>query len=193
MIRKQEINMQKQSIKEYQSEYQKKYRVKNGDKLRAKSRQHYKENKQYHQEYYEKNIANKRFVYMLVAGNGQALYIGSTKIKYRITEHLKGSTHLKMTPTGWEQKGLTTLLYADVTDQTENDAERNFIERLYIQMHEPTENSNKDPDPLISLERIEYLTDLVYNEQIIFKEKDVKKIASPNGETTFNFNDLILS
>lgn len=177
----------------YNKEYQRKYREENGDILREYSRNYYKENKQYFKDYYRNNIANKRFVYMLVGVDDKTLYIGSTSGKYRAIHHLQGHSQLELKPRDWMQLGLDKLVYADVTDITRDDAERYFLEKMYIQIHQPLLNSDNEPDPSIDLERIESFTDLIYNDYIEFKEIDIKKITLQDSKVTFDFDSLVLS
>lgn len=170
----------------------KKYREENGDLLREYSKKYYYENKPYFKDYYKNNVANKRFVYMLF-GKEKCLYIGSTKGKYRVIHHLQGHSQLELKTQDWEQLGLKKLVYADVTDITKDDAERYFLEKIYIQMHEPFLNSDNEPDPSIETERIESFIDLIYNNYIEFTEIDIKKAPHDNGKDFFNLHDLILS
>ena len=106
---------------------------------------------------------------------------------------MKGLTHLGLYPKDWVQLGLNKLVYADVTDITKDDAERYFIEKMYLQMYQPILNSDNEPDPLLSLERIEAFTDLVYNDYIEFKEVNIKKITLQDSKVISNFDSLILS
>ena len=174
------------------SEYMKKYREEKGDILRSYSRKYYKENKPYFKDYYKNKVANKRFVYMLEGKDNKILYIGSCKGKYRVKNHLQGNSQLELRGQDWVQLGIKKLIYADVTDITKDDAERYFIEKIYIQMHEPLLNSDNEPDPDLELERIESFIDLIYNDYIEFKEIDIKK-APHESKDFFNYNDLILS
>lgn len=147
----------------------------------------------YNKDYYTDNVANKRFVYMLLGEDDKMLYIGSCKGKYRVIYHLKGLTHLGLYPKDWVQLGLNKLVYADVTDITKDDAERYFIEKMYLQMYQPILNSDNEPDPLLSLEKIESFTDLIYNDYIEFQEVDIKKITLQDSKVISNFDSLILS
>lgn len=187
----------------YNKEYYQRYREERGDYLREYSRNYYKENKEYFQDYYKENkqyfkdyytnnIANKRFVYFMIGKDDKVLYIGSTKGKYRIIHHLQGHSQLELYPRDWEQLGLNKLVYADVTDITRDDAERYFLEKMYIQMYQPLLNSDNEPDPKLELERIESFTDLIYNDYIEFREVDIKKITLSKDKITFGFDNLIL-
>jgi len=178
--------------KNYDKEYYKKYREEKGDYLREYSRNYYKENKEYFQDYYMNKVANKRFVYSLWAGD-KVLYIGSCKSKYRAIHHLQGLTHLELYPEQWAALKVDKLIYADVTGITANDAERYFLEKMYIQIYEPILNSDNEPDPTLTLEKIESFTDLIYNGYIEFKEVDIRKITlSADDKIKFNYDDLIL-
>lgn len=157
------------------------------------NKSYYKENKDYYKDYYKEQVANKRFVYMLLGADDRVLYIGSTKGKYRAIYHLKGLTHLGLQEQDWEQLGVGRLVYADVTEITQNDLERCYIERLYIEQYKPLLNNQKPDTEQIDIEKMEILEDIVYNEYIDTEEIDIMKITSPEGKVTFNFNDLILS
>lgn len=148
---------------------------------------------EYNKTYYTEQVAGKRFVYILLGQDNRCLYVGSTKGKYRAIQHLQGHSQKELSPPDWVQLGLDKLVYADVTDITRDDAERYFLEKMYIQIHEPLLNSDNEPDPNISLERIESFADLIYNNFIEFREVDIKKIILPEGKTIFNYSDLILS
>ena len=179
--------------KNYDKEYYKKYREEKGDLLREYSRNYYKENKEYFHDYYRDKVASKRFVYFLVGAGDKVLYVGSCKSKYRVIYHLKGLTHLELYPMDWVQLGINNIIYADVTGITANDAERYFLEKMYIQIYKPLLNSDNEPDPTLTLEKIESFTDLIYNNYIEFKEIDIKKITlSADDKIKFNYDDLIL-
>lgn len=176
---------------EKQREYYQKYREEKGDYLREYSRNYYKENTQYFKDYYKEKVSAKRFVYMLV-GKDRVLYIGSTSGRYRAIHHLQGHSHLELKELDWVQLGLDKLVYADVTEITRDNAERYFLEKMYLQMYQTLLNSDNEPDPLIEKERIESFTDLIYNQYIEFREIDIKKITLQDSKVTFDFSDLVL-
>ena len=146
---------------------------------------------EYNKTYYTEQVAGKRFVYSLWAGN-RCYYVGSCISRYRIIQHLRGGTHLKLDPEQWAALKLDKLIYADVTDITENDAERCYIERLWIDMYKPFHNKEV-PGADIDIEKMEILEDLIYNEYIDIVEVDIKKITLQDSKVTFDFDSLILS
>lgn len=145
---------------------------------------------EYNKTYYTDKVAGQRFVYSLWAGD-RCIYVGSCISRYRIIQHLRGGTHLKLDPGQWAALKLDKLIYADVTEITENDAERCFIERLWIDMYKPFHNKEV-PRADIDIEKMEILEDLIYNEYIDIEEIDIKKIISPASKINFNYYDLIL-
>lgn len=146
----------------------------------------------YNKTYYTEQVASKRFVYILLGKDDKVLYVGSTKGKYRVIYHLKGLSHLELKEQDWIQLGLTRLIYADVTEITQNDLERCYIERLYIDQHKPLLNNQKPDKEEIDTEKMEILEDIVYNDYIDIEEIDIKKIISPASKINFNYCDLIL-
>ena len=147
---------------------------------------------EYNKTYYTEQVAGKRFVYILLGQDNRCLYVGSTKGKYRVIYHLKGLTHLELQEQDWIQLGLTKLIYADVTEITQNDLERCYIERLYIERYKPLLNNQKPDTEQIDIEKMEILEDIVYNEYIDIIEIPVKKITLSNDKITFDNSDLIL-
>lgn len=146
---------------------------------------------EYNKTYYTEQVAGKRFVYSLWAGN-RCLYVGSCISIYRVVQHLRGGTHLRLDPEKWIALGLTRLIYTDVTEITENDLERCYIEKLWIDMYKPFHNKEV-PGADIDIEKMEILEDLIYNEYIDIVEVDIKKITLQDSKVTFDFDSLILS
>lgn len=146
---------------------------------------------EYNKTYYTDKVAGQRFVYSLWAGD-RCLYVGSCVSIYRIAQHLRGGTHLLLTPDQWEALKVDKLIYSNVSDITENDLERCYIEKLWIDMYKPLLNNQRPDDAEIDIEKMEVLEDIVYNEYIDIVEVDIKKIISPEGKTIFNYSDLIL-
>lgn len=160
-------------------EYNKQYREDN--------REYYKE---YQKQYYKDNIANKKFIYF-IESRDRTLYIGSCKGKYRVIYHLKGQSHLEALVQDWAELGVAKVRYIDVTEIVNNDDERLYIEKLYIDMYKPLLNDAEIRTDL-DISIMERLEDIVYNEYVEFEEIDIKKATSCSGEVTFNFKDLIL-
>lgn len=146
---------------------------------------------EYNQVYYKDKVAGQRFVYSLWAGN-RCIYVGSCISIYRVVQHLRGGTHLRLDPEKWIALGLTRLIYTDVTEITENDLERCYIEKLWIDMYKPFHNKEV-PGADIDIEKMEILEDLIYNEYIDIVEVDIKKITLQDSKVTFDFDSLILS
>ena len=146
---------------------------------------------EYNKTYYTDKVAGQRFVYSLWAGD-RCLYVGSCISIYRVVQHLKGGTHLKLDSEKWIALGLDKLIYSNVSDITENDLERCYIEKLWIDMYKPLLNNQRPDDAEIDIEKMEVLEDIVYNEYIDIVEIDIKKVTSPSGKATFDFSNLIL-
>ncbi len=146
----------------------------------------------YNQDYYINKVANRRFIYSLWAGD-RCIYVGSCISIYRVVQHLKGGTHLKFSPEQWAALDIDKLIYTDVTDITYDNKERRYIEKLWFDMFSPLFNKENPMNEVIDIERMEILEDLIYNHYIDIEEIPIKKITSPDGKVTFNFNDLILS
>lgn len=146
---------------------------------------------EYNKTYYTEQVAGGRFVYSLWAGD-RCLYVGSCISIYRIVQHLRGGTHLRLDPEKWIALGLNKLIYSNVSDITENDLERCYIEKLWIDMYKPFHNKEV-PGADIDIEKMEILEDLIYNEYIDIVEVDIKKITLQDSKVTFDFDSLILS
>ena len=147
---------------------------------------------EYNKTYYTEQVAGKRFVYSLWAGS-KCLYVGSCVSIYRIGQHLRGGTHLKFSPEQWAALDIDKLIYTDVTDITQDNKERRYIEKLWFDMFSPLFNKEKPFNEDIDIEKMEILEDLIYNEYIDIVEIDIKKITlSADDKIKFNYDDLIL-
>lgn len=147
---------------------------------------------EYNKTYYTEQVAGKRFVYSLWAGD-RCLYVGSCVSIYRIAQHLRGGTHLLLTPDQWEALKVDKLIYSNVTDIALDEKERNYIEQLWINMYGPLLNKGKPDYDGIREEKMEILEDLVYNQYIDIEEIDIKKITLRGGKVISDLSYLILS
>lgn len=147
---------------------------------------------EYNKTYYNEQVAAKRFVYSLWADD-RCLYVGSCISKYRIIQHLRGGTHLECNPKKWEALEVDKLLYSDVTDITENDFERCYIEKIWIDMYEPFLNRGKPDYEGTSIEKMEILEDIVCNEYIDTEKVDIRKITLREGKVISDLSYLILN
>ena len=85
----------------------------------------------------------------------------------------------------WAALDIDKLIYTDVTDITQDNKERRYIEKLWFDMFSPLFNKEKPFNEDIDIEKMEILEDLIYNEYIDIVEIDIKKITSPDGKVTF--------
>lgn len=168
----------KNRIAGYDPAYQKKYRKDNFEHLQEYQRGYRLKNfehlQEYQKEYQSKKVSNKRWIYIFFAKDGTCLYVGSCKSKYRVKQHLAGATHLELNSKDWAQLELAKIVYADVTDITQNDKERLYIEQLYIDQYQPLLNEENAVSKLsIPNKKMQALKDIVYNQNIDFFTKKI--------------------
>lgn len=169
--------------KECRADYNRKYKADHKEEIAEKQRD-YRARKHYRQ-----------FVYIIwgrIDGMVVPLYIGSTKRPRRTSEHLSGRNGTSAEQ--WVEFGIHKVEYADVTELVDSRAEREYLEELFIEELEPMLNKRAINSP-ISEERMEELSEIMYNELVEFRELEIipktKKTSSGKEEIFFNTDDLI--
>lgn len=140
----------------------------------------------------------EEFIYFILSLNRHGnriledvLYVGSGYSRHRAKEQFTNREHIKSIE--YADCNVYKLKYANVKKFVNNRQERLFIEYYFINKEFPFFNDKMICDfSSISESRQKELVDLIEQNKIDFKYKDIKMIEK-DGELVFNIKDLVMN